>query len=44
MAAVLPNPKKYSVSNPGPFVQRRARWIERQVQHLGGADYLAAPR
>jgi monofunctional biosynthetic peptidoglycan transglycosylase len=44
MAAVLPNPKKYSVKNPGPFVQRRANWIERQVSHLGGADYLETAR
>lgn len=41
LAAVLPNPKRYSANNPGPFVQRRARWIERQVRHLGGAAYLA---
>src|SRR5690606_23061541 len=27
MAAVLPSPKRYSVANPGPYVQRRARWI-----------------
>jgi monofunctional biosynthetic peptidoglycan transglycosylase len=44
LAAVLPNPKKYSASRPGPFVQRRARWIERQVHHLGGSAYLAATR
>ena len=44
LAAVLPNPKKYSASRPGPYVQKRARWIERQVRHLGGAAYLAATR
>ncbi|KFN43462.1 monofunctional biosynthetic peptidoglycan transglycosylase [Arenimonas oryziterrae] len=43
LAAVLPNPKKYSVRKPGTYVQRRARWIERQVRHLGGASYLTAP-
>ena len=42
LAAVLPNPKKYSARKPGPYVQRRARWIERQVRRLGGASYLAA--
>jgi len=40
MAAVLPSPRRYSVSKPGPYVQRRARWIERQVRHLGGPSYL----
>jgi monofunctional biosynthetic peptidoglycan transglycosylase len=44
LAAVLPNPKKYDARRPGPFVQRRARWIERQVQRLGGASYLATTR
>lgn len=41
LAAVLPNPKKYSARHPGPYVQRRARWIERQVRRLGGPSYLA---
>lgn len=43
LAAVLPNPKHWSAKNPGAYVQRRARWIERQVRHLGGAAYLTAP-
>ena len=41
LAAVLPAPRRYNAGKPGPYVQRRARWIERQVQHLGGASYLA---
>ena len=44
LAAVLPNPKRYDAGRPGPYVQRRARWIERQVRHLGGAAYLASNR
>ncbi len=36
LAAVLPSPRKWSVVKPGPFVQRRANWIERQVRQLGG--------
>lgn len=40
LAAVLPNPKRYNAAKPGPYVQRRARWIERQVRHLGGSSYL----
>lgn len=41
LAAVLPAPKRYSARNPGPYVQRRAAWIERQMSHLGGTAYLA---
>ena len=44
LAAVLPNPKRYNAKHPGAFVQRRARWIERQVRHLGGPAYLATSR
>ena len=40
LAAVLPNPKKYSVAKPGPYVQRRSRGIQRQMQRLGGPSYL----
>ena len=40
MAAVLPNPKRYSVARPGPYVMRRARWIQRQSSQIGGAGYL----
>ena len=43
LAAVLPNPKKYSARNPGPYVQRRAAWIQRQVRQLGGPGYLDRP-
>ncbi len=40
LAAVLPNPTRYSASRPGPYVQRRARWIERNVRRIGGTAYL----
>ena len=40
MAAVLPNPKRYSVARPGPYVQRRSRAIQRQMGYIGGNDYL----
>ncbi|MET0580892.1 MAG: monofunctional biosynthetic peptidoglycan transglycosylase [Pseudoxanthomonas sp.] len=40
LAAVLPAPRRYSVARPGPFVQRRANWIQRQVRQIGGAGYL----
>ena len=44
LAAVLPSPRRYSAARPGPYVLRRARWIEAQVRHLGGPGYLALPR
>jgi monofunctional biosynthetic peptidoglycan transglycosylase len=44
LAAVLPSPKKYNARRPGPYVQKRARWIERQARQLGGPSYLAATR
>lgn len=40
MAAVLPNPKRYSIARPGPYVQRRSNAIQRQMRYIGGADYL----
>lgn len=42
LAAVLPNPKRYSVSRPGPYVQRRSRAIQRQMRAIGGTGYLRA--
>ncbi|MBD9536295.1 monofunctional biosynthetic peptidoglycan transglycosylase [Stenotrophomonas sp. STM01] len=42
LAAVLPSPRRYSAARPGPYVQRRAAWIQRQARQLGGADYLEA--
>ncbi len=42
LAAVLPSPKRYSVSRPGPYVQRRTRAIERQMRAIGGSGYLHA--
>ncbi len=40
LAAVLPAPRRYSVSRPGPYVQKRARWIQRQMRQIGGPAYL----
>ncbi|WP_202844526.1 monofunctional biosynthetic peptidoglycan transglycosylase [Luteimonas saliphila] len=42
LAAVLPSPKRYSAARPGPYVQRRARAIERNMRQIGGAAYLEA--
>lgn len=40
LAAVLPNPKRYSVANPGPYVQRRTTAIQRHMRNIGGESYL----
>ena len=42
LAAVLPSPKRYSASRPGPYVQRRTRAVERQMRAIGGSGYLQA--
>ena len=35
MAAVLPNPYRYRVDHPSNYVNRRTRWIRRQMRQLG---------
>lgn len=30
----LPNPKKYKVNPPSPYVTKRAKWVERQMRNL----------
>ena len=42
LAAVLPNPRRYSVARPGPYVQRRANAIQRQMRAMGGTASLGA--
>lgn len=40
LAAILPNPQKYSVRNPSNYVLNRKDWIKRQMSLLGGTNYL----
>jgi len=40
LAAVLPNPKRFRVDRPSPYVQQRQAWILRQVSMLGGVRML----
>jgi monofunctional biosynthetic peptidoglycan transglycosylase len=40
LAAVLPNPRRYSVARPGPYVSRRAAGIQRQMRAMGGIAAL----
>lgn len=40
MAAVLPNPIRFSVTNSSNYIQRRSNFIARQMRALGGKAYL----
>ena len=40
LAAILPNPRGWSASRPGPHVLRRSAWIRAQMRNLGGPAYL----
>lgn len=40
IAVNLPNPKKYKVNPPSPYVSRRAKWVERQMRNLKGDPKL----
>ena len=41
LAAVLPNPERYSASAPSRYVQQRRDWILSQMQALGGPEMLS---
>jgi monofunctional biosynthetic peptidoglycan transglycosylase len=40
LAAVLPDPRRLRVLDPGPYAQERVEWIRAQVAMLGGPAYL----
>jgi monofunctional glycosyltransferase len=40
IAAVLPNPVRFSVRNPSIYVRSRQQWIIRQMESLGGTSYI----
>lgn len=40
LAAVLPSPRRYDAGRPGPYVQRRANQIQRQMRQMGGTGWL----
>lgn len=35
IATALPNPAKYSLANPGPYMKRRQQWVLRNMNNLG---------
>jgi len=41
IAAVLPNPIRFSIKNPSSYVNKRTGQIVRQMRYLGGQKYLA---
>lgn len=44
IAAILPNPRKYSASRPGPYVSRRQGNILVQMGYFGKLDYDNPPK
>lgn len=40
LAAVLPNPRRWSARQPPAHALQRGRWIHQQVRQLGGTAYL----
>ena len=40
IAAVLPNPRQFSVTNPSNYIQRRTRFVAQQMRRMGGQRYL----
>ncbi len=41
LAAVLPNPQRYSASNASEYIVNRQNWIMDQMDQLGGTDFIA---
>lgn len=41
IAACLPNPKKYKVSPPSPYITKRYPWVLNQMNNLRGDDDIA---
>ena len=42
LAAVLPNPARYTVKPPSDYVKKRSRQLLREINNLGGAEYLSS--
>ncbi|WP_085246997.1 monofunctional biosynthetic peptidoglycan transglycosylase [Gilliamella mensalis] len=40
LAAVLPNPRRWSPITPSGRVQKKAKWIQAQIRNLGNNSYL----
>ena len=42
VAAVLPNPVRYSVRNPSAYIRKKQRWIMKNMRQLGGTKHVKA--
>lgn len=42
VAAVLPNPVRYSVRNPSAYIRKKQRWIMKNMRQLGGTKQVKA--
>ncbi len=40
LSAVLPSPVRFSVHKPSAYLRERQKWILKQMQKLGGLDYV----
>lgn len=40
LAAVLPNPHRFKVTAPSPYIQGRQAWILKQMEQLGGEQMI----
>lgn len=40
IASVLPNPKRFQIARPSGYVRARQNWVLRQMNSLGGIEYL----
>jgi monofunctional biosynthetic peptidoglycan transglycosylase len=40
LAAIIPNPIRFSAKHPSSYILRRQNWILDQMSSLGGTDYL----
>jgi monofunctional glycosyltransferase len=39
IAAILPNPRKYKAKNSSSYINRRVRWINKQMRNLGPVNF-----
>jgi monofunctional glycosyltransferase len=40
LAAILPDPHHFSAHDPSPYIMSRKYWVLRQMELLGGSEYL----
>jgi monofunctional glycosyltransferase len=44
LASILPDPLKWSPTNPGPYIAERQQWILGQMEHYGTLDINNPPK